>query len=115
MLNRVRIKNEKEENAFNQKKKREKRQVWEPIYKKYKANKSTRIHVTKEHNNQDITNKIEDSKLKRRHLPQEHHPLLRISFQSCYNNPPLWNHHLLTHLQYKAVTPKYKQVGYCHG
>jgi hypothetical protein len=73
-------------------KEKEKRQVWEPIYKKYKANKSTRIHVTKEHNNQDITNTLisyRDSKLKRRHLAQEHHPLLRISFQSCYNNPPL--------------------------
>jgi hypothetical protein len=39
-------------------KEKEKRQVWEPIYKKYKANKSTRIHVTKEHNNQDITNTL---------------------------------------------------------
>jgi hypothetical protein len=53
VLNRARIKNEKEENPSN-KKRKEKRQVWEPVYKKYKANKSTRIHVTKEHNNQDI-------------------------------------------------------------
>jgi len=32
----------------------------EPIPKKYKANKSTRTHVTKEHNNEDTTNKIEE-------------------------------------------------------
>jgi hypothetical protein len=28
----------------------------EPIHKKYKANKSMRTHVMKEHNNQDTTN-----------------------------------------------------------
>jgi hypothetical protein len=57
VLNRVRIKNEKEEkpcNLFLI----FKRQVWESIYKKYKANKSTRIHVTKKHNNYDITNAL---------------------------------------------------------
>jgi len=32
----------------------------EPIPKKYKANKSMRTHVTKEHNNEDTTNKIEE-------------------------------------------------------
>jgi hypothetical protein len=45
-----------------------KRQGWEPIHNKYKANKSPRTHVTKEHNNQKSTNtlfKKEDSKLKR--------------------------------------------------
>ncbi len=31
---------------------------WELIHKKYKANKSTKIQVTKEHNNQDITNTL---------------------------------------------------------
>jgi hypothetical protein len=32
-----------------------KKEGWEPIHKKYKANKSTKTQVTKEHNNQDIT------------------------------------------------------------
>jgi len=32
----------------------------EPIPKKYKANKSMRTHVMKEHNNEDTTNKIEE-------------------------------------------------------
>ncbi len=31
---------------------------WELIHKKYKANKSTKTQVTKEHNNQDITNTL---------------------------------------------------------
>jgi hypothetical protein len=32
------------------------RKGWEPIHKKYKANKSMRTHVTKKHNNQHTTN-----------------------------------------------------------
>jgi hypothetical protein len=37
-----------------------KRAGMETIPKKYKANKSTRTHVVKEHNNEDTTNKIEE-------------------------------------------------------
>jgi len=33
----------------------------EPIHKKYKANKSMRTHVMKEHNNQDTTNTCKDN------------------------------------------------------
>jgi len=32
------------------------RKGWEPIHKKYKANKSMRTHLTKKHNNQHTTN-----------------------------------------------------------
>ncbi len=35
-----------------------KKQAWEPIHKKYKANKSKRTHVTKEHNNKHIINTL---------------------------------------------------------
>jgi hypothetical protein len=35
-----------------------KRQGWEPIPEKYKANKSMRTYVMKEHNNQDTTNTL---------------------------------------------------------
>jgi len=35
-----------------------KKQGWEPIHKKYKANKSKRTHVTKEHNNKHIINTL---------------------------------------------------------
>jgi hypothetical protein len=33
-----------------------KKQGWEPIHKKYKANKSTKTLPSKEHNNQHTTN-----------------------------------------------------------
>jgi hypothetical protein len=34
------------------------RLAWEPIHKKYKANKSMRTHGTKEHNNRNTTNRL---------------------------------------------------------
>jgi len=58
----------------------------EPIHKKHKANRSTRTHVTKEHNNQDTVNtliEIEDHKLKRCHLPQ-------IDYQQRCNRCDVW-------------------------
>jgi hypothetical protein len=34
-----------------------KKQGWEPIHKKYKANKSTKTQPSKEYNNEDTTNR----------------------------------------------------------
>jgi hypothetical protein len=35
-----------------------KSQGWEPIHKKYKANKNPKTHVTKANNNKDTTNAL---------------------------------------------------------
>jgi hypothetical protein len=49
-----------------------KKQGWEPIHKKYKANKSTKTQASKEHNNQDTTNtqiKLENTACEREKGP----------------------------------------------